>query len=722
METLNINNTAWAVVNGMFGEDAKERLEYEDFRNTRRFKKAVKSYVKTMLDAEVVADFNALLEAIDMNIHARVDEINEALEGLNISAIVRPEPIDKDMATDEEVAEWRRSWAEWNLVESLRLYEVRRKANEVLVDGGKKLFNKLLVTLYSNYAKIGRDEVIINSVIASLGRVLGSKDFELIMAVLEIINTQGFIRLHKSKTLESRWEFVYSVPNFDNNLYEVYLQTDKRYPHVFKPEMVDLSKDIVTKKYVDFEQSVEPMADVVDYLNSVAFSFADDVSEDEISDMADDLIADEYGSAVYDEAWKRRIKNDLLYDFLMVKDFGNRFYNTRISDGVGRLYENSKFSFINGESYRENIEFANKEVLTDEGRKWLKILAVDKAGYKVDGMKPTEEEALAYYEANESSLDAKIVSIINSDEATGIAVELDAQTQGASLYGALLADEHMLVSTGLIGSSFRTDYYLALANSMNRYIGKEVYDRKSVKTAFMTTGYGAGYKTVMFGNGDFDFDTGDYTVEAKSKKQVPLMETAEAHGITNTRTIWKAFKSSMNALAPKMLEVNSELEEICKVLNQDEISWIMPDGVRASIIGNDTEEIHIDWIDHNVKTHTVAHNVRVRAVNSSKSLAPRVIQSVDAYILRLVVRDMANEGVDIATVHDAYFVHPNNGDLVRDAYKRAVAHVMEIDLLTDIVSQITGVEVASYQDKFRRRNETKAKVEDILNSKYALYI
>ena len=716
------NSVTWEIINGVFGENTKEREEYEEFRSPRRFKRAVKITVKELLSQETMEEFNALLEAIDMNIHAKREEILDALEGINLDAIVRPEEIDKDKATDEELSAWRQAWAEYALVEKLRLYNIRENANKGLVDGGKKLLNKLLVALYANYAKVGRDQVIINSVIAALQRVLGSKDFEHTMAVLEILNTYGFIKLHRAKTQDNRWEFVYEVKNFSGDLREVYLQTDRRHPLLFKPEPVDLSKEIVSKRIVEYSQSVEPMADVVDYLNGVAFSFRDYVTEDDIEEMVEELIKDEYGTSVFDEDWKRRLKADMLYDFLMVKEYGNRFYNTRISDGVGRLYENSKYSFINGELYREALEFVNKEELTDEGRKWLKILAVDKAGYKIDGNKPTEDEALTYYEEHESELDTRLVSLINSNEPTGIAIELDAQTQGASLYGACLADKQMLVATGLIGRSMRTDYYLALANSMNKYIGREVFTRADVKYPFMTTGYGAGYRTVMFGGGDYDMESGEYEVIAKGRKVRPLMMTAEENGITDTKLIWNAFKSSMNRLAPKMLEVNSELKVIAETLKLEEVRWTMPDGVEASIIGSSNEELHIDWIDHNAKTHTVTHSVRKTVAVSSTSLAPRIIQSIDAYILRFVVREMSILGVDIATVHDAFFVHPNYANVLKDAYTKAIAFVMNIDLLTNIVSQITGVEVASYQDKFRRRNETKASIEDVLNSRYALWI
>jgi DNA-directed RNA polymerase len=61
------------------------------------------------------------------------------------------------------------------------------------------------------------------------------------------------------------------------------------------------------------------------------------------------------------------------------------------------------------------------------------------------------------------------------------------------------------------------------------------------------------------------------------------------------------------------------------------------------------------------------------------SVAANFIHSIDAAILMGVIERM--EGKDIGTIHDCMLVHPNNGELVRWAYKDAYVKTMECDPL-----------------------------------------
>jgi DNA-directed RNA polymerase len=192
------------------------------------------------------------------------------------------------------------------------------------------------------------------------------------------------------------------------------------------------------------------------------------------------------------------------------------------------------------------------------------------------------------------------------------------------------------------------------------------------------------------------------------------MATAEAHGITDTKLIWTAFRKAMSLLAPKMLELNSLMQTICAEEKKSTYSWVMPDGLEASVINTKTAESHILWVDQHGKTHTMKYEFKVADRANITALAPRVIQSIDAYMLREVVREAKANEIDIATVHDAFFVHPNDIELVQSAYRKVAAKVLDMDLLGYILKQITG-------KTYNIQKGGNAKSSDVLNSKYALY-
>lgn len=706
------------LIDGIFGEDAQVRANIEEFKSTKRFKKAINVECASLATGNI-DNYKNLLNAVTIVVDTKKKQIEEVLSDEQLAAdLIKPLPL-TDGASSSEKEIHKTEWDIYNLKERYILLNIKNEVNNELIQGDKKLLVNLLKPIITAQVRSKGDNLIVNSIMKSTGKAYKTDNLSIAMIVINTIADLGIFSLHRIKTQEGHFEIVLDFTDDRKSLKDMYLETDGRFPSLF---VAKVSKSIVKRTKASYEQDIVGLNDVVDYLQSIPLAKRSDISvEDAARGTTDYEIKDEDGMSVIDAPWKSRLLDINEKVFETIDTFG-KFYDKYGTDGVGRLYSESRVS-IQHKSTEHFLEFAEKKALNKIGKKYIKLLIIDKMKYTIDGVKPTEEEALAYFEANEEiikSLHPDLYSMLTSRKKTGFILEVDAQTQGPSIYGMTSLSLPLLTMTGLVGNTFRTDFYLALAKMLNNLLGTDVFNRNNVKSAFMTAGYGAGFKTIMFGNGEFDFETGDYTTASKSKKQIPLMTTAEKAGITDTKSVWKAFKKSMNTLAPDMVEIQSRLEKLAADhTHTNTLTWIMPDGVECSIIDTQTIEDHVTWLDNSGNKHSVLHGHSVANNSNVKSAAPRFIQAIDAYLLRLVIRYMESKGLQIMVNHDGFYVHPNDVEEVMFAYRLAVTDVMKRDLLTDIASQAFGKKVKSFQ---LSNSNLEMRLKDIRSSKYALWV
>ena len=729
--SVKLNKSINKIVEAYFGKDAVLRDQVATITSNKNLKKAVKSatteYVNSTIDT-----YSDYLEAHLINIATTRAQCVEGLTTEEMEVpLIEPSPIDHKKASQADLEGHSHAWAVYRLKESLILLEIKEEVIHSLQKGGKKLLSKLVQLFLSKYSVYKRDNVLINTVVNSTGHALDTTTDEIAFSVISLIGGTG---LFKRELITGRDGGQDTVLVFDDAKYS-HLKTianrvDGMFPELF---VTKIDRSIVKRRKAAYEQAHEPLADVVDYLQSIGLSLVDGDVEDMALEATKVMIKDEDGDSIIDAKWKVRLSEINLEAYKAVHIFGT-MYDKFGSDGVARLYSEGRIS-IQHKATHNDLQFTNKKALNTIGRKYTKLLIVDKAGYKVDGVKPTEEQALAYFESNENQLakeHSELYAMLKSRKHTGFIMEVDAQTQGPSIYGMTGLHFNLLNGTGLIGSTYRTDFYLALARYMNKDISRqlgrtiEIYDRNNVKSALMTAGYGAGYITIMFGDGKLDRDTGDFTVKAKSIKQVPLMQVAGNHDITDTKVVWTAFQRAMKTLVPEVMEMQARLELLAESHKSHITKCVMPDDVEVSIIDQKMVKRVVKWIGSDMKVHQATHARMLPDPDNAKSLAPRFIQAIDAYILRLVVRYMKEKGLQIQVNHDGYFVHPNDVEEVQEAYLQAVLDVMKRDLLTDMVRQVFGEKVPSFQAKrIRMGNEIIS--EEYLtmlvsSSKYSLWV
>ena len=300
------------------------------------------------------------------------------------------------------------------------------------------------------------------------------------------------------------------------------------------------------------------------------------------------------------------------------------------------------------------------------------------------GMLPNDAVLKAYMaEADEPMMFNKLVRHYFDalqGKPTGCMVGLDATSSGPQLLGVMTACRKTCEHTNLIYNGKRNDVYTMGATYMTGVVGHEV-SRGEIKDPLMTTFYFSTEQPKML--------FGDDTPELAAFLQMLRDELTGAY--------------------EAMFDIAS-----CWNPNALKHEWVLPDGHTASInvMVECDKRIEIDELDHKKFTHRTYVN---EATTYNRSIPANVTHSVDAYVAREMVRRAKDQGFHLLVIHDSFWCHPNYCNDVRQNYNDILAEICEMDLLSDILSQITGepLEVVPLSDR-------KALAAEIRNAEYSL--
>ena len=280
---------------------------------------------------------------------------------------------------------------------------------------------------------------------------------------------------------------------------------------------------------------------------------------------------------------------------------------------------------------------------------------------------------------------------------TGMIVWFDATTSGLQILSIASNDKTAMELSNVIptydaaGNCRRRDAYLEVTAEMYTYVDPRdtvldpdpVKRRKQVKHPIMTTFYGS--------------------------KQQPINLFGE-----DTQDL-KAFYLSLRKLLKGPLELMDLMQSSWQP-GKAYHEWTMP------ITGAKVKIAVIDDLIGNVKMTIDGKEVKVpfhakikTSMDKGLSLAANITHSVDALIKDLVVMRFKGENRPIATIHDAFGVHPNDVSLLMNAYQQALIEIYNKKVVQDIIRQITG-------DPMRRVPQISPGVFtlDLMRSKYAL--
>lgn len=552
--------------------------------------------------------------------------------------------------------------------------------------------------------------------------------------IVDIFASAGMFKVTKSNTKDGNKHKIFMISVKFEGIEDLYLkmrETSKDCARLSIGKPVDEDTFMISQAKWRYSQKKMPESQVkgVEKMNTTPYCFADYVTEETIEDAVYQLILPdtEYDNwkltgEVSDEfSWTRVEVLMAIAEFNRIIENGNRFYINRFHDGVNRVYEHkSYFGFQTGKAMRKLLRFYNKKALSPVGVIELKKQLV--ALYDTDDV----DTIMASHGDEWGYLHA----LQNPNEPTNVIVFQDGTTQGTGLYGICTGSELLLRQGGLwdIGDAPLVKAYSLLKETLNDELsmyytiknGKvtviDCFTTENVKALHMTKLYNVGMERIMTGKSFSDFnsmdeDELDVTVDAlqfneeyqteisKLGKLRPLLMTVREAGLDIDRDrLEQIFNKSIVKIAYSALKAMNIINSVSRGDKTTEIyEWTLPNGAKAQYAMVDSVETHIKWINTNGATHSFLHYVKKLVPGSKwRGLAPRIIQSLDAYLVSYVE---SHTSFDMATIHDSYGSHPNNAPIVRIAYKAGLIELYKWDPLTKIVSELVGRNVVSIQNQ-----------------------
>ena len=303
----------------------------------------------------------------------------------------------------------------------------------------------------------------------------------------------------------------------------------------------------------------------------------------------------------------------------------------------------------------------------DERITWVKYHEANLEELSVDA-----DDPYLYLKAIRAKYDAEM------GVATGYMVGLDATQSGLQLMACLTGCRTTAKNTNLINTGKREDFYNKVTDTMNRFsLGG--YGRDIIKPPVMTVFYGSQNEPMKV----FGEDTPELA----------------------------AFYATLEKECPGPMEM---MEDIKKCWNSNTLvhSWVLPDGHTAYVPVKVKVTKKIEVAELNKATFTYVTEINATS-DYNIPLIANVVHSLDAYVVREMVRMAHAQGFEMVTIHDAYFASPNHIQKVRDNYMTILHDIASKDILGNIMGQLLG-----YPVKYTKLSNSLAK--EILNSEYAL--
>lgn len=255
---------------------------------------------------------------------------------------------------------------------------------------------------------------------------------------------------------------------------------------------------------------------------------------------------------------------------------------------------------------------------------------------------------------------------------------LDATASGIQMMAAMSGCKKTAACVNLLSTGKREDVYQEVATEMSESLGMKV-ERKTVKKPIMTFFYGS--------------------------QAQPKSVFGEGEGLT-------AFYSALSSRMPGALELMKLFMSYWNPM-ATHYEWAMPDGhvVRWPVMAAVDKGIEIDEADHLRFTY---RSKQPMAQRRGRSLAANLTHSVDGYVCREMIRRAQAKGFHMAPIHDCFYAHPNDMNEVRQNYVDIMADLAEMDMVTNILSQIAPAR----QIRFHKQSDDLA--ADIREADYAL--
>ena len=249
---------------------------------------------------------------------------------------------------------------------------------------------------------------------------------------------------------------------------------------------------------------------------------------------------------------------------------------------------------------------------------------------------------------------------VNAGKATNHIIGLDASSSCVQIMGLLIGCEKSLIQTNMINTGEVQDVYSNTTSEMNLHLDNEIQvPRDTVKKALMTSLYGSKMNPIML--------FGDGTPELSQ------------------------FYEARQTLIPGCMEVMSDLLSAWNPYNTS-YQWTLPDGHVAKVMVTDPENTSLRIRDIYGTKSSFTYEYKKRGVTSTYStpICANVVQSIDAYLCRELIRRCYKSGFNILTIHDNFFAHANHVHVMRQHYLDICIELYKSNYLANIISELLG--------------------------------
>jgi hypothetical protein len=353
---------------------------------------------------------------------------------------------------------------------------------------------------------------------------------------------------------------------------------------------------------------------------------------------------------------------------------------------------------------KNNLGFANGERLTFHG-----LLSLQKAIASAYGLsKRNDREKLEWFYRNKDTLHlrkshAKEPATFSAllyalkdhlnGEKVHHAIGLDATNSQAQLLSVLTKNRKVAETCNVVntydknGNVEIADLYQLIADEMSNALIEEnddtrklIISRSEIKSTLMQAGYG-------------------------QKEKGSISQLKEDLCEKYNDKMYRIFINATEKLVPGFFKIMEMINSLWNE-NWEQVKFMMPDGIVVTV--KPTTDV---WHEFKLfdKLKIVGKVSGVKKEKMALILYVSIIHATDAYIARRMI-DMAD--FDMWTIHDDFRCHPNNVGKMKENYNKIIAEINDSNLLTDILTQITGKYIKPISGNLKRK--------DILESEYSI--
>ena len=159
-------------------------------------------------------------------------------------------------------------------------------------------------------------------------------------------------------------------------------------------------------------------------------------------------------------------------------------------------------------------------------------------------------------------------------------------------------------------------------------------------------------------------------------------------------TLSTAWDSILRELVPSIIELKRVMSRIVKGNPFTCASWVMPDGAVAQYASVETLDKPLHWVSSTLHTHTHTHHRKELVPNAKAAgLLPRMIHSLDAYVMRQLVIRAKRLGITIVPNHDSFMFDDSHTHTIFSLIHTLFIEIMDSHSFKHIVDQFNSSKV-----------------------------